>query len=193
MLAPDLHEAHDCTIPLLLSRYAEKFGSDQLDVIRLLRQIESGEDVRSRKNFNGHVTCSAVLVDQRREAVLLVKHAVLEKWLAPGGHIEANEHPSEAAGRELREETGVAHFTLHPWHQKNFLCPIDIDSHKIPSSKKKNEPEHYHHDFVYIFTTIEHLIDVSIDRSEVTQADWSDLKSLAIKYPRVLERLGRIL
>ncbi|HSW89497.1 MAG TPA: NUDIX domain-containing protein [Patescibacteria group bacterium] len=39
--------------------------------------------------------------------VLLVKHKKLGIWLAPGGHVEANELPHMAAQREFWEESGV--------------------------------------------------------------------------------------
>lgn len=39
--------------------------------------------------------------------VLLHWHAKLQRWLPPGGHIEPNELPDEAAVREVLEETGV--------------------------------------------------------------------------------------
>lgn len=39
---------------------------------------------------------------------LLVKHKKLGIWLAPGGHIEENELPHQAAEREFLEETGVS-------------------------------------------------------------------------------------
>lgn len=38
---------------------------------------------------------------------LLVKHKKLGIWLAPGGHVEDNELPHQAAEREFEEETGV--------------------------------------------------------------------------------------
>ncbi len=38
---------------------------------------------------------------------LLLKHKKLGVWLYPGGHVEENETPTEAAVREAREETGI--------------------------------------------------------------------------------------
>lgn len=42
-----------------------------------------------------------------RNKVLLVKHKKLGVWLNPGGHIDENELPHQAAEREFFEETGV--------------------------------------------------------------------------------------
>jgi ADP-ribose pyrophosphatase YjhB (NUDIX family) len=40
-------------------------------------------------------------------AVLLLYHRKLARWLPPGGHVEDNELPDDAARREVHEETGV--------------------------------------------------------------------------------------
>jgi 8-oxo-dGTP diphosphatase len=41
-----------------------------------------------------------------------VRHQDRTTWEIPGGHIEAGETSFEAAGRELREETGALKFSL---------------------------------------------------------------------------------
>jgi 8-oxo-dGTP pyrophosphatase MutT (NUDIX family) len=48
----------------------------------------------------------AVFVVWNRK-VLLHYHQKLGRWLPPGGHIEPNELPDEAALREVYEETGI--------------------------------------------------------------------------------------
>ncbi len=42
-----------------------------------------------------------------QDAVLLRFHEKYHFWCAPGGHIELNEDPEEAAVREVKEETGL--------------------------------------------------------------------------------------
>lgn len=51
------------------------------------------------------MTASGLLI--REGKVLLIKHKKLGIWLAPGGHIEDEELPHQAAEREFWEETGV--------------------------------------------------------------------------------------
>jgi 8-oxo-dGTP pyrophosphatase MutT (NUDIX family) len=43
----------------------------------------------------------------RSGSVLLLWHRKLQMWLPPGGHIEENELPDEAAVREVVEEAGI--------------------------------------------------------------------------------------
>ncbi len=49
-------------------------------------------------------TASVYIV--KDDHVLLHKHKLLGIWLQPGGHIELDEDPNEAAVREVKEESG---------------------------------------------------------------------------------------
>jgi 8-oxo-dGTP pyrophosphatase MutT (NUDIX family) len=68
-----------------------------------------------------HVTASGIVVGRR--GTVLHLHRKLRRWLQPGGHIDAGEHPSAAARREAREETGmvVAHPASGP-----LLLHVDV-------------------------------------------------------------------
>ncbi len=91
--------------------------------------------------------------------VLLHKHEKLGKWLPPGGHIEANETPPEAARREVFEETGLEITFLEQENlkisayngvsfERPFLCLLE----NIPAHN--DQPAHQHMDFIYLATPL---------------------------------------
>ena len=59
----------------------------------------------SKSDSNICQTAGGILIHQGK--ILLIKHKKLGVWLNPGGHIEQNEMPHQAAEREFWEETGI--------------------------------------------------------------------------------------
>lgn len=72
-----------------------------------------------------HVTASAIVIGSR--GVVLHLHKRLGVWLQPGGHIDADETPADAALRETYEETG-----LHGTHPNDEPCLFHLDVHPGP-------------------------------------------------------------
>jgi 8-oxo-dGTP pyrophosphatase MutT (NUDIX family) len=52
------------------------------------------------------ISCKVALYDFEKEMVLVVEYKKGQYGL-PGGHLELNENPEEAARRELKEELGI--------------------------------------------------------------------------------------
>lgn len=75
------------------------------------------------------------------------------------------------------EETGIKNIKLHDWHMQNNFLPLDIDTHSIPYSEKKQEEAHYHHDFRFVFV-LDNKQDIDLQLEEVSDYAWCDLSVL---------------
>lgn len=110
------------------------------------------QNLYNRKNFDGHITTSAFIVNRSTREILLLKHKSLNRWLQPGGHVEQDDTLIASALREAEEETGILVCELsHIAITENSDVPFDIDPHYIPPNPKKQEEGHYHHDVRYLF------------------------------------------
>lgn len=160
-----------------LANYLELFSGEEDRHLLLKKQLSAGEDIGSRKNFNGHMTASAYLLDGER--CLMIHHVGLNKWLTPWGHWDLEDQELlNTAKRELMEETGVKNIKLHDWHIQNNYLPLDIDTHPIPYSEKKQEDAHFHHDFRFVFV-LDKKQDIDLQLDEVSDYAWCDISELS--------------
>lgn len=88
-----------------------------------------------------------------RSRVLLHRHPKLGLWLPPGGHIEPNELPDEAATREVLEESGVqvelvGGVAVDAPGPRQLIRPRGVQLESIG-------PGHEHIDLVYLAKPVE--------------------------------------
>ena len=134
----------------------------------------------------GHITCTGLVFAPEGERILLVHHARLNRWLAPGGHLEPeDEEVWDGARREVVEETGVALAV----EETPRLAGADV--HGIPA--KGPEPYHLHHDLLFAFRAVSEqfrLSDESLDITWCAPADFARYQvpaNLLRAYHRVRE------
>ena len=83
-------------------------------------------DALRRSHGPAHLTASGLVLDPSGDAVLLVLHTKVRRWLQPGGHVDDGDASLAAAAlREATEETGVADLVVDP-------VPVLLDRHPAP-------------------------------------------------------------
>ena len=92
-----------------------------------------------------HFCACAYIVNPDNRKLLLVKHKEYNKWLQPGGHIENNETPEEAAIREVYEETGIK-ITLIGEHfprEDDLIRPLGVQCNRKHNGDKMIDIVYY--------------------------------------------------
>ncbi len=134
----------------LLSRHLPADAREAGYLQRMLALCETPQpelscDVFGREHFSpGHFTASAFILSPDADALLLIYHGKLKRWLQPGGHVDPDDLSILAAAeREIREEVGLSALPL--------LADgvFDLDIHDIPALN--SSPAHAHFDVRFAF------------------------------------------
>jgi 8-oxo-dGTP pyrophosphatase MutT (NUDIX family) len=83
---------------------------EQEHVNDALSWIDSGAPlfrIAKPDNPPKHLVSYFAIFDEEKQSLLLIDHKLAGKWLLTGGHVDIDEHPSEAAVREAKEELGM--------------------------------------------------------------------------------------
>ena len=130
-------------------------------------------------------TATTFIVDEGK--TLLILHRKIGKWFPPGGHIDPDELPCEAAIREVREETGLEVELLT---RPSKLGEIDVLSQPECILLEPIDEGHQHIDLIYFARVVGGNVDVSKHEA----ADWRWCTSEALGEPEIpidIRELGR--
>ena len=138
-----------------------------------------------------HFCASVFLINPEDKRILLVKHKKFNKWVQPGGHIEDEETPEEAALRETYEETGIKVKLLGERfpREDDFIKPLGIQ-------KNRNKEGDVHIDIIYAGVPVNdvegHISDESIDLHWFTrkELDYIDIfPDIKITYDYIINEI----
>mgnify|MGYP001160901771 FL=1 len=123
-----------------------------------------------KKNTRDFTATTFVVSNGR---TLLLWHRKLKGWFPPGGHIETNELPEEAAVREVREETGL---TVNIIGNSRELGSVNVLHSPRAVLLENIEPDHQHIDLIYFAKIVSGSL--LINRRESLRYRWFDSSAL---------------
>lgn len=168
----------------LLEPYRPAGADERRHLERMRHLIAAPGDPFARDRFTpGHFTASAFVLSPDATRLLLVLHGKLERWLQPGGHVDAADASVlDAALRELGEETGIEDVEV-------IASPFDLDVHSIPPFG--DAPAHEHFDVRFLLRAHSEACRAGSDARgarwfglDAVDASWSDASVL-----RALQKL----
>lgn len=134
--------------PGLVDRAASSLHADASGVLHGFEHADPGQQALRREYLDflgehddamwrslgiGHLTASALVMDESGSSVLLTLHPKVGRWLQLGGHCEPGDASVRAAARrEVIEESGIDQV----WISEQ---PIRLDRHPVPCGGMRSE------------------------------------------------------
>ena len=166
----------------LLRAYRPSSSTEERHLLDMQLLLRGGGNPCDRRHYTpGHFTASAFVLSPARDALLLVLHRALGRWLQPGGHIESQDASAAAAAqREVAEETGVAVVA-------GDGSLFDVDIHTIP--ERSETPSHTHFDLRFLFATSPASAAPCAPAGDVGAARWVPLAEVPTLSDRSVTRI----
>ena len=172
----------------IVENYLTIFPEEREQLAPLFQFLDTtGWDLYDRKNMDGHIVGSGVILDPDKKQTLMIYHNTFQRYQQPGGHVDPGETPLQWTQRECIEETGIQDFVYLAIDTNNNDIPLDIGCHLIAANDGKNEWEHWHFNFIYAFITNEKT--PIMDDDGVSDAKWFVLQEMANVLPAIPHKI----
>ncbi len=149
-------QSYETTWCLPMASYQLRDTAFDKSAVALFKDfVERNAKCFDRSNMPGHITGSALVLNQDLSKVLLTHHKKLGMWLQLGGHADGHHIAHEVAMTEALEESGLKGLEFLSYERDIFgttkafpPIPFDLDRHLIPANHR--DAEHYHYDVRYL-------------------------------------------
>lgn len=130
-------------------------------------------NINRTKQMNRHFCSTVYVYNKKTSMFLFINHKKVNKWLAPGGHIEENEDPETAAVREVKEETGLDVRLIGKRfpEEGDLIRPYGIQLNIV------KDGEHEHFDLIYLAFPIS-SIEPKLNERETDGINWFTLEEI---------------
>ena len=177
-------------------RYTPFNEQEERDKALLLKWLDSGKDVFTRKNKTAHFTSSAWVLNRERNKVLMIYHNIYNSWAWMGGHADGETDLLAVAKREAKEESGITDIRL----VSEDILSLEIVT--VSGHEKRGEyvPSHLHLNVTYLFEADENQ-ELFIKPDENSGVMWIGLDDIKNKsteqwfidriYSKLIAKAGR--
>ncbi len=102
----------------------------------MLAFLAASPEACLRANVAGHITASALVLNESRDQVLLTLHPRVGRWIQLGGHCEPGDDTVVAAAlREATEESGIERMRIDPEllgaHTHPITCSLGVPTRHL--------------------------------------------------------------
>lgn len=179
-----------------LTRYEPVNEQERQDKRAMLEFIDRNQDVLDRSNLAGHMTSSAIVVNETMDKVLFAHHNIYNSWGWVGGHNDGEPDCLKVAIKETMEETGVK--AVRPYNDEILGIDIIHVSNHIKHGAFVND--HLHFNVTYLLIADE-SDELEINHAEHSNVRWFPLDSVLDHvtedrmrpvYTKLFERVRRI-
>ncbi|MFP4478811.1 MAG: NUDIX hydrolase [Candidatus Izemoplasmatales bacterium] len=154
-----------------------------MDKQLILNFIQNNSDHLYRENLAGHITSSAIVINQDKTKVLFAYHNIYDSWGWVGGHNDGDDDLLKVAIKETKEETGIKE--VKPYLEDIYMLDVIYVENHIKNGKLV--PDHLHLNVTYLLIADDTQI-LKVKEDENQAVAWIELEDVfnKISEPRMV-------